>query len=74
MNKDQKAYESLLAKVRQVFAKEINEGLYSETQKDLLDGFLDEAVAYSGGPDKVTLDQVKGCKDLMDECGLAAAS
>jgi hypothetical protein len=74
MNKDQKAYENLLAKVRQVFAKEINEGLYSETQKDLLDGFLDDAVARSGGPDKVTLEQVKGCKDLMQECGLAAAS
>ena len=72
MNSEQKAYEKLLRKVDKVFGETLDK--LSPTQEAVVNRLLDLSVEESGGPDKVTLEQVKGCKDLMQECGLAAAS
>lgn len=73
MNSEQKAYETLLSKVDKVFGEALNE--LSETQEAVVDRLLTNAISRSGGPDKVTLAQVQGVKELLEEeFGLAAAS
>jgi hypothetical protein len=48
---------------------------YTPTQENLLNVMLAKAVKRSGGPDKVTLDQVQGIKEMLEEeFSLAAAS
>ena len=75
MNSEQKAYESLQKKIQQVFKRELAEGSYTPTQENLLNVMLANAARRSGGPDKVTLAQVQGVKEMLEEeFGLAAAS
>jgi hypothetical protein len=74
MNSEQKAYESFQAKIRQVLMKEMEEDAYTETQWNLLDIMLANVARRSGGADKVTLAQVQGVKEMLEEeFGLAAA-
>ena len=73
--KDQlKAYESLKKKIRKVFKSELEEDSYTETQRNILDVMLANAVRRSGGPDMVTLAQVQGVKEMLEnEFGMATA-
>ena len=74
MKDEQKAYESLQKKIQQVFKKQLADESYTPTQENLLNVMLAKAVKRSGGPDKVTLDQVRGIEEMLEEeFGLAAA-
>jgi len=74
MKDEQTAYESLQKKIRKVFKREIEADSYTETQRNLLDVMLANAVKRSGGPDMVTLAQVQGIKEMLEnECGMATA-
>ena len=73
MKDELKAYESLQKKIRQVFKREMEEDSYTETQMNLLNVMLANAVKRSGGPDMVTLAQVQGVKVLENEFGMASA-
>ena len=73
MNSEQKAYENLLSKVDKVFGETLDK--LSPTQEAVVNRLLDLSVEESGGPDKVTLAQVQGVKEMLEEeFGLAAAS
>ena len=74
MKDELKAYESLQKKIRQVFKREMEEDSYTETQMNLLNVMLANAVKRSGGPDMVTLAQVQGVKEMLEtEFGMASA-
>ena len=74
MKDELKAYESLQKKIRQVFKREMEEDSYTETQMNLLNVMLANAVKRSGGPDMVTLAQVQGVKEMLEnEFGMAHA-
>jgi hypothetical protein len=74
MKDELKAYESLQRKIRKAFKSELKEDSYTETQRDILDVMLANAVRRSGGPDKVTLAQVQGVKEMLEnEFGMATA-
>lgn len=74
MSAEQEAYNVLQEKIRQVFIAEMLDDVYTETQRNLLDVMLANAVRRSGGPDKVTLAQVQGVKEMLEQqFGLAAA-
>jgi hypothetical protein len=74
MKDELKAYESLQKKILQVFQREMEEDSYTETQMHLLDVMLANAVKRSGGPDMVTLAQVQGVKEMLEnEFGMATA-
>jgi hypothetical protein len=71
MTAEQKAYEKLLSKVDKVFGETLNK--LSPTQEAVVNRLLDLSVEESGGPDKVTLAQVQGVKEMLEEeFGLAA--
>lgn len=73
MNSEQKAYENLLSKVDRVFGEKLNQ--LSETQEAVVNRLLTNAISRSGGSDKVTLAQVQGVKEMLEEeFGLAAVS
>ena len=74
MKDELKAYESLQKKIRQVFKREMEEDSYTETQMNLLNVMLANEVKRSGGPDMVTLAQVQGVKEMLEnEFGMASA-
>ena len=75
MKYDKQAYEILLEKVRQVFAQEMNQQNFSETQEAVVNGLLHDRVQDHGGdPSKVTLEEVEGVRELLyKEFSLAAA-
>ena len=74
MKDELKAYESLQKKIRQVFKREMEEDSYTETQMNLLNVMLAIAVKRSGGHDMVTLAQVQGVKEMLEnEFGMASA-
>jgi hypothetical protein len=71
MNSEQKAYEKLLSKVDKVFGETLDK--LSPTQEAVVNRLLDLSVEESGGADKVTLAQVQGVKEMLEEeFGLAA--
>ncbi len=68
------AYERLLAKIYKVFRREIESRAYNKTQRALLDVMIAQSVESSGGPDNVTIDQLIGIKEMLEnEFTLAAA-
>jgi hypothetical protein len=68
------AYERLLAKIYKVFRREIECRAYNKTQKNILDVMIAQSVESSGGPDNVTIDQLIGIKEMLEnEFTLAAA-
>jgi hypothetical protein len=74
MSAEQEAYNVLQEKIRQVFITEMLDDVYTETQRNLLDVMLANAARRSGGPDKVTLAQVQGVKEMLEQqFSLAAA-
>ena len=47
---------------------------YNKTQKNILDVMIAQSVESSGGPDNVTIDQLIGIKEMLEnEFTLAAA-
>jgi hypothetical protein len=71
---EDEAYERLLAKIYKVFRREIESRAYNNTQKNILDVMIAQSVESSGGPDKVTIDQLIGIKEMLEnEFTLAAA-
>lgn len=66
------AYQQLLDKVNEVFGDDIDR--LTETQEAIVNRLIDLAVERSGGPDMVTLEQVQGVKEMLDnEFGMANA-
>jgi len=71
---EDEAYERLLAKIYKVFRREIESCAYNNTQKSILDVMIAQSVESSGGPDNVTIDQLIGIKEMLEnEFTLAAA-
>ena len=71
---EEEKYQELLGKIRKVFSEEIDGDSYNEVQRNLLDTMILNAVRRSGGYDKVTVDQLVGIKEMLEnECTLAAA-
>jgi len=71
---EDEAYERLLAKIYKVFRREIESRAYNKTQRALLDVMIAQSVESSGGPDNVTIDQLIGIKEMLEnEFTLAAA-
>jgi hypothetical protein len=72
MNDKEKDYQLLLDKVSEVFGDDLDR--LTETQEAIVNRLIDLAVERSGGPGMVTLAQVQGVKDLLDnEFGMANA-
>jgi hypothetical protein len=60
--------------VRVSVSREIESRAYNNTQKNILDVMIAQSVESSGGPDKVTIDQLIGIKEMLEnEFTLAAA-
>jgi len=71
---EDEAYERLLAKIYKVFRREIESRAYNNTQKSILDVMIAQSVESSGGPDNVTIDQLIGIKEMLEnEFTLVAA-
>jgi hypothetical protein len=74
IREEDEAYERLLAKIYKVFRREIESRAYNSTQKNILDVMIAQSVERSGGPDNVTIDQLIGIKEMLEnEFTLAAA-
>jgi hypothetical protein len=74
IREEDEAYERLLAKIDKVFRREIESRAYNNTQKNILDVMIAQSVERSGGPDNVTIDQLIGIKEMLEnEFTLAAA-
>ena len=74
IREEDEAYERLLAKIHKVFRHEIESRAYNNTQKNILDVMIAQSVESSGGPDNVTIDQLIGIKEMLEnEFTLAAA-
>jgi hypothetical protein len=74
IREEDEAYERLLAKIHKVFRREIESRAYNNTQKNILDVMIAQSVESSGGPDNVTIDQLIGIKEMLEnEFTLAAA-
>ena len=74
IREEDEAYERLLAKIYKVFSREIESRAYNNTQKNILDVMIAQSVESSGGPDNVTIDQLIGIKEMLEnEFTLAAA-
>ena len=74
IREEDEAYERLLAKIYKVFRREIESRAYNKTQRALLDVMIAQSVERSGGPDNVTIDQLIGIKEMLEnEFTLAAA-
>jgi len=74
IREEDEAYERLLAKIYKVFRREIESRAYNNTQKSILDVMIAQSVESSGGPDNVTIDQLIGIKEMLEnEFTLAAA-
>ena len=74
IREEDEAYERLLAKIYKVFRREIESRAYNNTQKNILDVMIAQSVESSGGPDYVTIDQLIGIKEMLEnEFTLAAA-
>ena len=72
MNDEEKDYQLLLDKVSEVFGDDLDR--LTETQEAIVNRLIDLAVERSGGSGMVTLAQVQGVKDLLDnEFGMANA-
>jgi len=72
MNDKEKDYQLLLDKVSEVFGDDLDR--LTETQEAIVNRLIDLAVERSNGPGMVTLAQVQGVKDLLDnEFGMANA-
>ena len=74
IREEDEAYERLLTKIYKVFRREIESRAYNKTQRALLDVMIAQSVERSGGPDNVTIDQLIGIKEMLEnEFTLAAA-
>jgi hypothetical protein len=72
MNDEEKDYQLLLDKVNEVFGDDLDR--LSETQEVIVNRLLELAANRSGGPGMVTLAQVQGVKEMLDnEFGMANA-
>ena len=72
MNDKEKDYQLLLDKVNEVFGDDLDR--LSETQEVIVNRLLELAANRSGGPGMVTLAQVQGVKEMLDnEFGMANA-
>jgi hypothetical protein len=71
---EDEAHRRLLAKIYKVFRREVTSRSYNATQRAILNAMIAQSVERSGGPDNVTIDQLIGIKELLEnECTLAAA-
>ena len=71
---EDEAYERLLERIQEVFGPEIHSRAYNKTQEAILNTMIAQAIDLSGGCDGVTIAQLWGIKELLEnECTLAAA-
>ncbi len=71
---EDEAHKRWLRKIWKVFSREIKTRAYNKTQIALLDVMIAQSVESSGGPDNVTIDQLIGIKEILEnEFTLAAA-
>lgn len=72
---EEEAYERLLERIREVFGPEIDSYAYNKTQEAILNTMIAQAIDRSGGCDGVTIAQLWGIKNLLEnEFTLAAAN
>ena len=71
---EDEAHKRWLRKIWKVFSREIKTRAYNKTQRALLDVMIAQSVESSGGPDNVTIEQLIGIKEMLEnEFTLAAA-
>ena len=71
---EDEAYERLRGRILKVFGPEIQSRAYNTTQEAILNTMIAQAIDRSGGCDGVTLGQLRGIKNLLEnEFTLAAA-
>ncbi|MEX1111594.1 MAG: hypothetical protein WEB31_07320 [Chthoniobacterales bacterium] len=71
---EDEAHKRWLSKVWKVFSREVESRACNKTQGIILDGLMAQAVEHSGGTDNVTIDQLIGIKEMLEnEFTLAAA-
>jgi hypothetical protein len=71
---EDEAHKRWLRKIWKVFSREIKTRSYNKTQRALLDVMIAQSVESSGGPDNVTINQLIGIKEMLEnEFTLAAA-
>jgi hypothetical protein len=74
LREEDEAHRRLLAKIYKVFRREIESRSYNKTQSALLNVMIAQSVESSGGPDNVTIEQLIGIKEMLEnEFTLAAA-
>ena len=72
MNDKEKDYQLLLNKVSEVFGDDLDR--LTETQEAVVDRLITNAISRSGGPGMVTIAQVQGVKEMLNnEFGMANA-
>ena len=70
---EDEAYERLLGRIQEVFGPEIRSCAYNKTQEAILNTMIAQAIDRSGGCDGVTIAQLHGIKELLEnEFTLAA--
>ena len=71
---EDEAYERLLGRIQEVFGPEIRSCAYNKTQEAILNTMIAQAIDRSGGCVGVTIAQLHGIKELLEnEFTLAAA-
>jgi len=72
MNDKEKDYQLLLDKVSEVFGDDLDR--LTKTQEAIVNRLIDLTVEESGGPGMVTLAQVQGVKEMLEnKFGMASA-
>jgi|LakMenEpi03Aug12_release.lakeMendotaPanAssembly.Ray.scaffolds.fasta_scaffold1800773_2 hypothetical protein len=72
MNDKEKDYQLLLDKVSEVFGDDLDR--LTETQEVVVNRLIDISIEESGGPGMVTIAQVQGAKEMLNnEFGMANA-
>ena len=72
MNDKEKDYQLLLNKVSEVFGDDLDR--LTETQEVVVDRLITNEISRSGGPGMVTIAQVQGVREMLDnEFGMANA-
>lgn len=72
MNDKEKDHQLLLEKVSEVFGDDLDR--LTETQEAIVNRLIDISIEESGGPGMVTLAQVQGVREMLNnEFGMANA-
>ncbi len=74
LREEDEARRRLLAKIYKVFSREVRSRSYNATQRAILNVMIAQSVESSGGPDNVTIEQLIGIKEVLENKFTLAAA